>query len=167
MVSPDDLALLTLTDDPHIALETVLDAFRAGDGAPSPHAPEKADAYRIDFDLLLRARDRDVTFGKFAVGGLAARMRWEKGRPRHTHLNAKGDTGRACDQKRAAWCTVERPFGDETFGIAFRRHIGKAAGIDGRDEDQRRTADELAHRIVQPRQHLLSNEVHGRAEDFF
>jgi uncharacterized protein (TIGR00730 family) len=44
MVSPTDLALLTLTDDPHVALETVVDAFRAGDGAPSPHAPEKADA---------------------------------------------------------------------------------------------------------------------------
>ena len=44
MVSPDDLALLTLTDDPHIAVETVLDAYRAGGGAPSPHAPEKADA---------------------------------------------------------------------------------------------------------------------------
>jgi uncharacterized protein (TIGR00730 family) len=44
MVSPEDLALLTLTDDPHIAVETVLDAYRAGDGAPSPHAPQKADA---------------------------------------------------------------------------------------------------------------------------
>ena len=31
-------------DDPQVALETVLDAFRAGDGAPSPHAPHKADA---------------------------------------------------------------------------------------------------------------------------
>ena len=44
MVSPEDLKLLTLTDDPRIALETVLDAFRASNGAPSPHAPEKADA---------------------------------------------------------------------------------------------------------------------------
>jgi uncharacterized protein (TIGR00730 family) len=44
MVSPEDLTLLTLTDDPHIAVETVLDAFRAGDGRASPHAPEKADA---------------------------------------------------------------------------------------------------------------------------
>lgn len=44
MVSADDLALLTLTDEPHIALETVLDAYRAGDGKLSPHAPEKADA---------------------------------------------------------------------------------------------------------------------------
>jgi uncharacterized protein (TIGR00730 family) len=44
MVSADDLSLLTLTDDPQVALETVLDAFRAGDGAPSPHAPDKADA---------------------------------------------------------------------------------------------------------------------------
>jgi uncharacterized protein (TIGR00730 family) len=44
MVSPDDLALLTLTDDPHVALETVLGAFRAGNGRPSPHTSEKADA---------------------------------------------------------------------------------------------------------------------------
>ena len=44
MVSADDLALLTLTDDPRIALETVLDASGAGDGRASPHAPEKADA---------------------------------------------------------------------------------------------------------------------------
>ena len=44
MVSPADLALLTLTDDPRVALETVLDAFRTGDGAGSPHEPHKADA---------------------------------------------------------------------------------------------------------------------------
>ncbi len=44
MVSPDDLALLVLTDDPRVALETVLDAFRRGDGRESPHAPGKADA---------------------------------------------------------------------------------------------------------------------------
>ncbi len=44
MVSAEDLALLTLTDDPQVALETVLDAFRAINGSPSPHEPEKADA---------------------------------------------------------------------------------------------------------------------------
>jgi hypothetical protein len=44
MVSAADLALLTLTDDPHVAVETVLDAFRAGGGSPSPHEPEKGDA---------------------------------------------------------------------------------------------------------------------------
>jgi uncharacterized protein (TIGR00730 family) len=44
MVSAEDLALLTLTDEPRIAVETVLDAFRAADGRGSPHAPEKADA---------------------------------------------------------------------------------------------------------------------------
>ena len=44
MVAAEDLALLTLTDDPHVALETVLDAFRTNYDAPSPHAPHKADA---------------------------------------------------------------------------------------------------------------------------
>jgi uncharacterized protein (TIGR00730 family) len=44
MVSAEDLALLTLTDEPRVALETVLDAYRRGDGRVSPHTPEKADA---------------------------------------------------------------------------------------------------------------------------
>ena len=44
MVSADDLALLTLTDDPRIAVETVLDAYGAADAPASPHTPEKADA---------------------------------------------------------------------------------------------------------------------------
>jgi uncharacterized protein (TIGR00730 family) len=44
MVSAEDLALLTLTDDPRVAVETVLDAFRAARGASSTHAPGKADA---------------------------------------------------------------------------------------------------------------------------
>ncbi|MGZ4310247.1 MAG: LOG family protein [Gaiellaceae bacterium] len=43
MVSAEDLALLTLTDEPRVALETVLRAYARGNGA-SPHAPEKADA---------------------------------------------------------------------------------------------------------------------------
>jgi uncharacterized protein (TIGR00730 family) len=43
MVSAEDLALLTLTDEPRVAVETVVSAYGAGDGA-SVHAPEKADA---------------------------------------------------------------------------------------------------------------------------
>ena len=42
-VSPEDLALLTVTDEPSEAVRTVLDAFARGDGE-SPHAPRKADA---------------------------------------------------------------------------------------------------------------------------
>jgi putative heme-binding domain-containing protein len=86
------------------------------------HAPESADAYLIDFDLLLRAKEQDVTFGKFFVGGLAARMPWDKTDPRQTHLNSNGLRDRQCEQQRAAWCNVERPFGDETFGIAIFDH---------------------------------------------
>jgi len=44
MVAPNDLALLTVTDEPQVALDTVLEAFRANGGPPSPHEPEKADA---------------------------------------------------------------------------------------------------------------------------
>jgi uncharacterized protein (TIGR00730 family) len=43
MVSPDDLALLTVTDEPQVAFETVLASYPA-DGGPSPHEPHKADA---------------------------------------------------------------------------------------------------------------------------
>src|SRR6185503_9328981 len=86
------------------------------------HAPESADSYVIDFDLLLRARDQDVSFGKFFVGGLSVRMPWDKANPRQTHLNSNGLRGRACEQQRAAWCNVERPFGTETFGIAVFDH---------------------------------------------
>jgi uncharacterized protein (TIGR00730 family) len=44
MVSAEDLALLTLTDEPSMALETVLDAY-AADGKSSPYVSEKADAH--------------------------------------------------------------------------------------------------------------------------
>jgi len=86
------------------------------------HAPESPDTYVIDFDILLRAKEKDVTFGKFFVGGLAVRMPWDKTNPRQTHLNSNGLRGRECEQKRAAWCNVERPFGGETFGIAVFDH---------------------------------------------
>jgi hypothetical protein len=86
------------------------------------HAPESPDAYVIDFDLLLRAKDRDVTFGKFFVGGLSVRMPWDKGNPRHTHLNSEGLRNRACEQQRAAWCNVERPFDGTIYGIAIFDH---------------------------------------------
>jgi hypothetical protein len=86
------------------------------------HAPESPDVYLIDFDLLLRAKEHDVNFGKFFVGGLAVRMPWDQANPRQTHLNSTGLRGRECEQKRAAWCNVERPFGSETFGIAVFDH---------------------------------------------
>jgi hypothetical protein len=99
--------------------------------AVTVYPPETPDSYRIDFDLRLRAKDRDVTFGQFPVGGLAVRMPWDKDRPRHTHLNANGQRGRACDQQRAAWCTVERPFGETTFGIAVFDHPGNPSHPSG------------------------------------
>ena len=86
------------------------------------HAPESTNAYLIDFSLLLRAKEKDVQFGKFFVGGLSVRMPWAKSNPRQTHLNSNGLIGRAGEQKRAAWCTVEQPFGDNTLGIAILDH---------------------------------------------
>ncbi|HVS85499.1 MAG TPA: TIGR00730 family Rossman fold protein [Gaiellaceae bacterium] len=43
MVSPEDLDLLTVTDDPQVALRRVLDGYAQLNGA-SPHEPEKHDA---------------------------------------------------------------------------------------------------------------------------
>jgi len=88
------------------------------------HAPESEEAYALDFQLLLRAKDLDVGFGKYFVGGLSVRMPWDKENPRQTHLNSNGIRGRDCEQKRAGWCTVERPFGAESFGIAVFDHPG-------------------------------------------
>jgi hypothetical protein len=86
------------------------------------HAPESADNYVIDFDVLLRAKERDVNFGKFFVGGLSVRMPWDNANPRQTHLNSNGLRGRNCEQQRATWCNVERAFGGEIFGIAAFDH---------------------------------------------
>ena len=86
------------------------------------HAPESPDAYLIDFELLLRAKGEDVKFGKYFVGGLSARMPWDKANPRQTHLNSNGDRNRQCEQQRAEWCNVERPFGADIYGIAIFDH---------------------------------------------
>src|SRR5205085_1513468 len=82
------------------------------------HAPESEEVYAIDFDLWLRAKEEAITFERFFVGGLAVRMPWDKANPLQTHLNSNGLHDRQCEQQRAAWCIVERPFGNETFGIA-------------------------------------------------
>jgi putative membrane-bound dehydrogenase-like protein len=92
------------------------------------HAPRSPESYVIDFDLLLRAKDKDVTFGKYFVGGLSVRMPWDKANPRiQTHVNSQGQRDRECEQQRAQWCNVERPFAlangeKQTFGIAIFDH---------------------------------------------
>jgi len=48
-------------------------------------------------------------------------MPWDKSNPQ-THLNSNGLVGRAAEQQRAAWCTVERPFSNDAFGIAIFDH---------------------------------------------
>jgi hypothetical protein len=51
-------------------------------------------------------------------------MPWDKANPRQIHLNSNGLRDRQCEQQRAAWCNVERPFGndDQVFGIAIFDH---------------------------------------------
>jgi hypothetical protein len=88
------------------------------------HAPESPDAYVIDFDFLLRAKEagRDVrqilrrrTRGADAVG---------QSQPASDAPELERTPRRECEQQRAAWCNVERPFGSETFGIAVFDHPG-------------------------------------------
>ena len=86
------------------------------------HAPTATNSYTIDFTLVLRAKEKEVQFGKFFVGGLSIRMPWDKENPRQTHLNSTGLRGRAAEQQRAAWCMVERPFGKDIFGFAIFDH---------------------------------------------
>ena len=56
------------------------------------------------------------------VGGLSVRMPWDKANPRQTHLNSNGLRDRDCEQKPAEWCNIERPFGNELYGIALFDH---------------------------------------------
>jgi hypothetical protein len=71
---------------------------------------------------LLRAKEQEVNFGKYFVGGLSVRMPWDQANPRQTHLNSNGLRGRDCEQKRAAWCNVERPIAGRIFGVAVFDH---------------------------------------------
>lgn len=85
------------------------------------HAPMD-DRYIIDFKLRLRANEKDVAFDRYPVGGLAVRMPWDQANPRQTHLNSNGQRGRQCEKQRAKWCNVERPFGEQIYGIAILDH---------------------------------------------
>jgi putative membrane-bound dehydrogenase-like protein len=122
--------LLDLKEETDRVSWRALVRFIAPDGRPvleeedaiTIHAPESTNSYVIDFDLLLRAKEETVNFGKFFVGGLSVRMPWDKARPRQTHLNSNGLRGLEGEQKRADWCTVERPFGGESFGFAVFDH---------------------------------------------
>jgi putative heme-binding domain-containing protein len=108
---------------------TAVTTFVAPDGSKplteeneiTVHAPD-GDRYVIDFKLRLKANDREVVFDKYPVGGLAVRMPWDEKNPRHAHLNSNGHRGRQCEKQRAKWCNVERPFGDQTYGIAVFDH---------------------------------------------
>jgi putative heme-binding domain-containing protein len=126
--------LLDLREDNDVVAWRSLTELIATDGrvvaeeeqAITVHAPTTPDRYVIDFDLLLRAKGEEVKFGKYFVGGLAVRMPWDKERPRQTHLNSNGQIGRAGEQQRATWCTVERPFGETIFGFAVFDHPSNA-----------------------------------------
>jgi hypothetical protein len=122
--------LLNVQEKPELVAWTSLTELVAPDGKVVLeeenkiviHAPESPDSYLIDFTLVLRAKEKDVQFGKFFVGGLSVRMPWDQANPRQMHLNSDGLRGRAGEQKRAAWCTVERPFEAGTFGFAIFDH---------------------------------------------
>jgi hypothetical protein len=87
--------------------------------------------YAVDLAWTLEAR-RDVTFGKFMVGGVAVRLIYNE---LHEVTNANGQRGRAeTAEQRAAWCDVSAPFdgsqswtGDDVmagawYGVALFDH---------------------------------------------
>lgn len=86
------------------------------------HVPESQDSYTIDIDLTLRAKNHDVKFGKHFVGGLSVRLEFEPDNPRHEHLTSTGLRGLKGAKKRAAWCTVDRPYGKAIYGVAVLDH---------------------------------------------
>jgi putative heme-binding domain-containing protein len=122
--------LLDIREEPNQVSWRALTNLVAPDGAIvleeedgiAVHAPQSADFYTIDFELLLGSRGKDVHFGKYFVGGLSVRMPWDESNPRQSQLNSQGLRDRACEQRRAAWCNVERPFGSEMYGIAILDH---------------------------------------------
>ncbi len=89
------------------------------------HAVTSADHYAIDFDWLLRAADKTVTFGRHDYGGLAARLGDEPSQ-NYAHVNSAGHRGKSTGGQRAAWTNVERPYGGEVFGVAILDHPANA-----------------------------------------
>ena len=63
-------------------------------------------------------------------------MPWDKANPRQTHLNSNGDRNRQCEQKRAEWCNVERPFGPDIYGIAIFDHPSNSSHPPGWRADE-------------------------------
>jgi putative heme-binding domain-containing protein len=89
----------------------------------APHTPE---SYIIDLTWVLRATHQDLRLRRSDRGGLAVRMACPASGPRVRYFNANKLQGRGCDQQQAAWCAMERPFGQEVFGIAVLDHPGNA-----------------------------------------
>jgi hypothetical protein len=121
--------LLDVKESPDKVSWTAVTSFVAPDGSQplmeeneiTVHAPS-GNSYIIDFQLRLRANEKNVVFEKYPVGGLAVRMPWDQANPRQTHLNSNGQIGRNCEKQRAKWCNVERPFGEQKYGIAILDH---------------------------------------------
>jgi hypothetical protein len=66
---------------------------------------DRGDLYLLDLEWTLRA-EGDITFGKFAYGGLFLRMPF---RGRGSAINSEGRSGADAEQKRARWVAVTLP----------------------------------------------------------
>ncbi|MDX1953418.1 MAG: PmoA family protein, partial [Verrucomicrobiota bacterium] len=75
--------------------------------------------YNMDFSWTLRSKGQEIKVGAHDYGGLAVRMDFNG---ENAHLNSNAERGRETATKRAKWCNVSRPFGDQTFGIVVYDH---------------------------------------------
>ena len=108
------VAIADLRADEWTASWTALNEWRGPDGdlileeghTLSVRRPETPDGYEVDFTWALTGAV-PVTIAQDAYGGLSIRLIYH---PRHTHLNARRQNGRACAEQRAAWCDVSAPF---------------------------------------------------------
>jgi putative heme-binding domain-containing protein len=83
------------------------------------HAIDSSDLYRIDFEWLLRAKDKPVTVGRHDYGGFSVRM---KTTPQHAHLNANGQLSMDNAPQSSPWTNVSNPYNNQWFGIAILDH---------------------------------------------
>ena len=90
------------------------------------YKPGPADERMIDFEITLRAPDKDVTFGDTKEGSMAVRVAATmrlKGKVGKGHIvNSNGIRDGETWGKRADWCDYYGPVNGKTVGIAMFDH---------------------------------------------
>ncbi len=113
-------------EDDHVGW-TALNRWLAPDGSTvleeeqtiTVYRPDSTRQYRVDFDWLLRAKDKPVHIGRYDYGGFSVRLAFDS---RHTHLNSAGQRDGSTANQRSSWVDVSRPFNDRVEGITVFDH---------------------------------------------